>query len=118
MGLSLFADNWQVCRDIASRVGRDPVAEACGPPATSDFLVLLIPVPILLFPQVAEVAIPGLISLKRKVAEQEEQQKRLERDIVRVQNQMTQRIENIINVDFKTFAKRAARFVQEDRPDE
>jgi hypothetical protein len=118
VGLSLFADDWQVCRDIASQVGVDPLVEACRPPVASDFLVLLLPVAVLLFPQIAEVAIPGLISLKRRVAEHEEQQKRLEQDIVRIQSQVTQRVENIINVDFETFAKKAARFIREDRPNE
>ncbi len=110
------ADGWRFCEDIAGQVGEQAVVEACRPIAATDLVPVVLPIAVLLFPQIAELTIPGVISLKQRVARQEEEQRRLQQDVVRVQQQVSQRVINVMNIDVDEFWKKAAQFVREDGP--
>lgn len=67
-----------VCQDQVTQAGS--VTTVCQPVAATDAIVLiaLLVIVLLLLPDFAEVAIPGLISLRRRVAETERRQDTLE----------------------------------------
>lgn len=89
VGTHVF-EHWRVCEDTVANVGPEAVARTCRPLDVLDLTPLLVPVAILLFPDVAELAIPGFISLKRDVAVQAERQERIERSLVQVEQRMSQ----------------------------
>jgi hypothetical protein len=112
--LSLQADGWRVCEGAPSQVGTTPLVTVCRPVAAPDLLILLLPIGVLLFPEVAELTIPGVISLKRKIARQEDEQRQLKQDLTRVQQQVSQQVINVVNVDYDAFLEKVARFIRKE----
>ena len=81
-----------VCRDHLAIVGTDAVVDVCGPIGITDLGVVALVLGALLFPDVAELTIPGIVTLKRKVNEQEAKQESLNRDISRLEQRITQSV--------------------------
>src|SRR4051794_6289793 len=76
---STYSRSLQSCNEqVASQTGQ--VVRVCHPVSASDAPVVigLVLILVLLLPDFSEVAIPGLVSVKRRVAEQERRQDRLE----------------------------------------
>jgi hypothetical protein len=99
--LSRAYPNWRVCEEALAVTGSTPTATICKPLGVADLSVVLLPVAILLFPDLAELAIPGLISLKRDVAVQAEKQERLEKSLVQVEQRVSQ-VQNVNIFDYPT----------------
>jgi hypothetical protein len=75
---STYSRSLESCNEqVSSQTGH--VVRVCHPVSASDAPVVigLVLIGLLLLPDFAEVAIPGLVSLKRRVAEQERRQDRL-----------------------------------------
>ncbi len=70
---SVLASGWAVCEQRLATVGAQAVVEVCRPPAMSDLPVVggVVVVLLLLLPDLAEVGLPGFISLKRRVEDTE-----------------------------------------------
>jgi hypothetical protein len=75
----------KVCRDSLASVGSAAVVRMCGPLGLIELLPWTLLLVLLMWPDLSEVSVPGLISLKRRVAEQEKRQERLEIAIQAVQ---------------------------------
>jgi hypothetical protein len=71
--VGLIVSGWAVCEDRLAAVGNQAVVRVCHSPALTDVPVLtgLLVVLLLLLPDLAEIGIPGFISLKRRVDDQE-----------------------------------------------
>lgn len=92
--LSRAEEGWRICEEVLATTGADATTSVCRPVSALDLAVILLPVAILLFPDVAELAIPGLISLKRDVAEQRNKQASLERSLLLVEQRVSQ-VQNV-----------------------
>lgn len=108
----LRQDGWRICSDVVAQVGDVAVVESCRPPSATDFLVVLFPVAVLLFPHVAELTIPGVISLKRRVEDQEREQRVLERQITRIQQQVSQTQSVVTVFSSDDFANKVIEFLE------
>jgi hypothetical protein len=77
-----------ICRE---QLGQSGPAQVCGPASFTDpsILVPLILIVLLLVPDFSEIAIPGLVSLKRQVVAQERRQDALEQRLEFVVSQST-----------------------------
>lgn len=106
----LRQEGWRICPDVVAQVG--DVAVVDRPPDATDFLVVLFPVAVLLFPHVAELTIPGVISLKRRVENQEREQRVLERQITRVQQQVSQTQSVVTVFSSDNFANKVIEFLE------
>jgi hypothetical protein len=71
--VGLIVSGWTVCEEQLATVGSQPVVRRCRPLILSDLPVVtgLLVVLLLLLPDLAEIGIPGFISLKRRVEDQE-----------------------------------------------
>lgn len=73
------------CRQELAAVGKSPTVEVCGPMGADGLLGAVLLIAVLLLPDVSELAIPNLITLKRRVERQAEEQGRLRDDLARVE---------------------------------
>jgi hypothetical protein len=69
----IIISGWTVCEERVATVGGQAVVRVCRPPALTDLPVVtgLLVALLLLLPDLAEIGIPGFISLKRRVDDQE-----------------------------------------------
>jgi hypothetical protein len=63
------------------------VVELCGPPGLSELVPFALVIAVLLAPDLTELAIPGLLSLKRMVRRQEDRQNQVEAKLTRIVHQ-------------------------------
>jgi hypothetical protein len=107
VGVVYALGNWQVCEDKLATVGTNAVVRICRPPTLSDVPVAagLLLVLLLFLPDLSEIGIPGFVSLKRQVQEQDSRILDLDAKInstVDVQQAVTQSVDpqasaNVIN---------------------
>jgi hypothetical protein len=92
VGIAITGMGWRVCEDKLATTGSSALARVCRPPAITDppvaaglFLVLL-----LLLPDLAEIGIPGFLTLKRRVEEQQAKVEEQEVKLTELANQIVQ----------------------------
>jgi hypothetical protein len=92
VGIAITGIGWRVCEDKLATTGSSAVARVCRPPTITDppvaaglFLVLL-----LLLPDLAEIGIPGFVTLKRRVEEQQARVEEQEAKLTELANHMAQ----------------------------
>lgn len=73
-----------LCHGTIATEGEE-VVKVCGAPGLTQLLPFIIVVALLLAPDLSELAIPGLLSIKRRVEEQGRRQERIETELVRVE---------------------------------
>ncbi len=87
-----------VCEDsVVSMKGK--IVER-GPPGLTELLPFALIIAILLAPDLGELGIPGLLSVKRKVRQQEDRQDALETKLMRIEQNVEQRVEQTQNFHF------------------
>lgn len=71
--VGIIISRWTVCEERLATVGGQAVVRVCRPPALTDLPVVtgLLVALLLLLPDMVEIGIPGFISLKRRVEDQE-----------------------------------------------
>jgi hypothetical protein len=72
---SRYHAGWHVCDTELARTGKD--VHVCHPYAVADLFPILLVVALLLLPEVDELGLPGIGTLKRRVAQQEREVERL-----------------------------------------
>jgi hypothetical protein len=100
-----ISHNWVICDEKLAAVGTHAVVKVCHSPSVTDLPVIAIFlfVVLLLLPDLSEVGVPGLISLKRQVEQQEtklgnlEQELTLRTEVQQVAHQ-TQKMESTVNI--------------------
>lgn len=93
-------DNQTLCREVAEN-GR--VLELCGPPGPSELIPFALVIAVLLLPDLSELAVPGLLSLKRAVTQQEGRQEEVETKLAQVEQRVEQRVS--FKIDLHTAEK-------------
>lgn len=85
-GTFLVSRGWTMCEDKLATTGTNAVVRVCRPLAVTDPPVAgaLLLVVLLLLPDLAEVGIPGFLTLKRRVEQQEE---KVEQQTIKVEEQ-------------------------------
>jgi hypothetical protein len=83
---------------VANKVGK--VVELCGPPGLTELLPFALVIAVLLAPDLSELGIPGLLSVKRRIGQQEARQDTLETKIMRIEQNVDQRVEQTQNFHF------------------
>lgn len=78
------------------------VAELCGPPGLSELVPFALVIAVLLAPDVTELAIPGLLALKRTVRRQEDRQDQVEAKLTQVEQRVEQQVKQEVSLNFLT----------------
>ncbi len=78
-----------VCHGV---LDRGEVVELCEPPGLSELVPFALVIVVLLAPDLTELAIPGLLSLKRTVRRQEGRQDRVEMKLAQVEQRVDQQV--------------------------
>jgi hypothetical protein len=75
LGIVYSRTGWTVCEEKLATIGNQAVVKVCRPPTLTDLPVVggLLLMLLLLFPDLAEIGIPGFVSLKRRVEEHDAQ---------------------------------------------
>lgn len=73
-----------LCHGAIATEGEE-VVKVCGAPGITQLLPFIVVIALLLAPDLSELAIPGLLSIKRRVEEQGRRQERIEAELVRVE---------------------------------
>jgi hypothetical protein len=81
-----LANRYEICREEVAQVGTDGIVRVCAPPSITDFPVVagILLLAVLLAPDLSEVSI-GVLSLKQKVATQEEKHENLKHEVSKLQ---------------------------------
>lgn len=79
-----------ICQGSMTKAGK--VVEICGPPEWTDLLPFALVVAVLLAPDFSELGVPGLLSIKRRVATQEGRQQEVESKLARIEQNVEQRV--------------------------
>jgi hypothetical protein len=87
--LSNLASWPRVCADAVATVGPNAVVRTCSPIGLPALIPVAVLVVALLWPDLSEVAIPGLVTLRRTIEEQAQRQSVLEHRILQIQNSQT-----------------------------
>ncbi len=93
-------DNQTVCREVAEE---GQILKLCGPPGPSELIPFALVITLLLLPDLSELAIPGLLSLKRTVTQQKGRQDQLETKLAQVEQRVDQRVS--FKIDLHTAEK-------------
>jgi hypothetical protein len=105
-----------ICRDVVDS-GR--VISLCGPPGLNELMPFALVILVLLAPDFTELAIPGLLSLKRAVTRQEGRQDQVEMKLAQVEQRVDNRISvTVLNAAEQAVATKAKIFRREDTGDE
>jgi hypothetical protein len=94
---SRYVDAWHVCRTILE--GRRIFTESCGPYAISDLTPGLLIVGLLLLPDIDELVLPGLGSLRMCIREQESRAAGMEAKMMQLEQQNSLRSMQSQNVN-------------------
>jgi hypothetical protein len=70
--------------------GGPKIVKVCGAPGLTQLLPFVLVIAVLLAPDLSELAIPGLLSIRRRLGEQDARQDRLETELVRVEHRVEQ----------------------------
>jgi hypothetical protein len=100
-----ISHDWVICDQKLAAVGTHPVVKVCHSPSLTDLpvIAILLLVLLLLLPDLSEVGVPGLISLKGKVEQQEAKLGNLEQELtfrteVQQVAQQAQKVESTVNI--------------------
>lgn len=101
-----ISHNWVICDQKLAAVGTQAVVKVCHSPSFTDLpvIAILLLVVLLLLPDLSEVGVPGLFSLKRQVEQQETKLGNLEQELtlraeVKQIAQQTQKVESTFNIN-------------------
>jgi hypothetical protein len=83
-------DHQSVCHQQLAGEGATTVVQLCGPPRLLDLAPFALLIAVLLWPDLGELAVAGLFTLRRRVAAQEERQRVVEDRLLQVNQQLTQ----------------------------
>lgn len=74
-----------VCEDVVKGTDAAPrLIEACGPPRLIDLAPFVLVIALLVWPDLSELGVTGLVTLRRRVTQQEERQQLLEDRLIEV----------------------------------
>ncbi|MBJ7330976.1 MAG: hypothetical protein JHC95_13845 [Solirubrobacteraceae bacterium] len=113
-----------ICTDVVVQVGKEPVVESCESLGLADLLPFWIIAVALLLPDLTELALPGLGTLRFRVDEQEKGQQAIEAKLVDVQNSIavgaSQATNVLVNVGRleENLGEKEASFREATRPTE
>lgn len=86
----------EICRQELASVGERPVVNVCAPMSAESLLGPVLLIAVLLLPDISELAIPNLITLKRRVNEHAVEQGKIRDELARVeQNQLALQSVNV-----------------------
>lgn len=105
----LPAADYQICSDSLAQVGKTAVVRTCHAVTVVDAWPVLLLVAVLLFPHVAELAIPGVLSIKRELTRQGERQAQIERQVLSLQQ--TQVVNLFTSEDWERFVRKESDFL-------
>jgi hypothetical protein len=83
-------DHQSICHQQLAREGATAVVQVCGPPRLLDLAPFALLIAVLLWPDLGELAVAGLFTLRRRVAAQEQRQQVTENRLLQVDQQLTQ----------------------------
>jgi hypothetical protein len=105
-----------ICRDV---VDSGQVVNLCGPPGLNDLVPFALVILVLLAPDFTELAIPGLLSLKRAVTRQESRQDQVEMKLAQVEQRVDNRISvTVLNAAEQDVVTKAKLFQQKEEDEE
>ena len=79
-----------VCHQQPSAAGATTLVQVCGPPGLLELVPFALVIATLLWPDLGELAVAGLFTLRRRITEQEERQRGVESRLLAVDQQLTQ----------------------------
>jgi hypothetical protein len=83
-------DHQSICQGQALGEGAAEVVQVCGPPRLLELAPFALLIGVLLWPDLGELAVAGLFTLRRRVAAQEERQGAVEDRLIQVDQRLTQ----------------------------
>jgi hypothetical protein len=83
-------DHQSICQGQALGEGTAKVVQVCGPPRLLELAPFALLIGVLLWPDLGELAVAGLFTLRRRVAAQEERQKTVEDHLLQLDQRLTQ----------------------------
>lgn len=84
-------DSQVLCHDSLAK-GDSAVVDLCGPPGLTELAPFALVIAVLLLPDLSEMGIAGLLSLKRAVRHQGERQEAVEGQLVRLEQSLSQQV--------------------------
>jgi hypothetical protein len=94
--------NWVICEDKLATVGSQAVVKVCHSPSVTDLPVVttILLIILLLLPDLSEIGIPGFISLKRQVGQQEAKLEMLRTEVQQAVSQdVAQKVDTTLNIN-------------------
>jgi hypothetical protein len=79
-----------ICKQELTSEGGSTVVQVCGPPRLLDLVPFALVIAVVLWPDLGELAVAGLFTLRRRVARQEERQGAVEQRLLGIDQQLTQ----------------------------
>jgi hypothetical protein len=83
-------DHQSICHGQALGEGTAKVVQVCGPPRLLELAPFALLIGVLLWPDLGELAVAGLFTLRRRVTAQEERQRTIEDRLLQVDQRLTQ----------------------------
>jgi hypothetical protein len=83
-------DHQSICHSQALGEGTAKVVQVCGPPRLLELVPFALLIGVLLWPDLGELAVAGLFTLRRRVSAQEERQRTVEARLLQVDQRLTQ----------------------------